>query len=76
MADHIYKEPILALRDVSMQFGGEIVLRDISLDVLNVVRPGVSQGQVVGFYGRSGIGKSVLCRLSRGCCRPAPAACW
>ena len=71
MTDHIYKEPILSLRDVSMQFGGEVVLRDISLDVLNVVRPGVSQGQVVGFYGRSGIGKSVLCRIIAGLLPPS-----
>ena len=70
MADHIYKEPILTLRDISMQFGGEVVLRDISLNVLNVVRPGVSQGQVVGFYGRSGIGKSVLCRIIAGLLPP------
>lgn len=71
MADHIYKDSILALRDVSMQFGGEVILRDISLDVLDVVRPGVSQGQVVGFYGRSGIGKSVLCRIIAGLLPPS-----
>ena len=71
MADHSYKEPILTLRDVSMQFGGEVILRDISLDVLNVVRPGVSQGQVVGFYGRSGVGKSVLCRIMAGLMAPS-----
>ncbi|WP_310395143.1 ATP-binding cassette domain-containing protein [Hymenobacter sp.] len=71
MADHSYKESILALRDISMQFGGEVILRDISLDVLDVVRPGVSQGQVIGFYGRSGIGKSVLCRIIAGLLPPS-----
>ena len=71
MADHIYKEPVLTLRDISMQFGGEVILRDISLDVLNVVRPSVSQGQVVGFYGRSGVGKSVLCRIIAGLLPPS-----
>ena len=71
MADHTYREPILTLRDISMQFGGEVILRDISLDVLNVVRPGVQQGQVVGFYGRSGIGKSVLCRVIAGLLPPS-----
>ena len=71
MADHVYKEPILTLRDISMQFGGEVILRDISLQVLDVVRPGVSQGQVVGFYGRSGIGKSVLCRIIAGLLAPS-----
>ena len=71
MADHTYQEPILTLRDISMQFGGEVILRDISLDVLNVVRPDVHQGQVVGFYGRSGIGKSVLCRIIAGLLLPS-----
>ena len=70
MSDHNYKEPILTLRDVSMQFGGEVILRDIDLEVLNVVRPSVNQGQVVGFYGRSGIGKSVLCRIIAGLLPP------
>ena len=70
MADHSYKAPVLTLRDISMQFGGEIILRDISLEVLDVMRPGVQQGQVVGFYGRSGIGKSVLCRIIAGLLPP------
>ncbi|MBC7448386.1 MAG: ABC transporter ATP-binding protein [Hymenobacteraceae bacterium] len=70
MADHSYHEPVLALRDISKQFGGEVILRDISLDILNVVRPGMEQGQVVGFYGRSGIGKSVLCRIIAGLMPP------
>lgn len=71
MADHSYKEPILTLQGVSMQFGGEVILRDISLAVLDVVRPGLSQGQVVGFYGRSGVGKSVLCRIIAGLLPPS-----
>ncbi len=71
MPDHTYHEPILSLRNISQQFDGELILRDISLDVLNVVRPGVKQGQVVGFYGRSGIGKSVLCRIISGLLPPS-----
>lgn len=71
MADHSYHEPVLSLRDISMQFGDEVILRDISLDVLNVIRPSVRQGQVVGFYGRSGIGKSVLCRIIAGLLLPS-----
>jgi ABC-type nitrate/sulfonate/bicarbonate transport system ATPase subunit len=67
---HSYQEPVLTLSKVSMQFNGELILRDISAQVLNVVRPGMSQGQVVGFYGRSGIGKSVLCRVMAGLVAP------
>ncbi len=70
MADHSYHDSVLSLTGISMAFGGEVILRDINLDVLNVVRPGLSQGQVIGFYGRSGIGKSVLCRISAGLLPP------
>lgn len=68
---HNYKEPVLTLQNVSMTFNGEVVLRDINAQVLDVVRPGMSQGQVVGFYGRSGIGKSVLCRIMAGLLAPS-----
>ena len=68
---HTYKEPILTLNGVSMTFHGEPVLRDINAQVLDVTRPGMNQGQVVGFYGRSGIGKSVLCRIMAGLIAPS-----
>jgi polar amino acid transport system ATP-binding protein/sulfate transport system ATP-binding protein len=66
-----YKEPILTLNGVSISFNGEPILRDINAQVLDVTRPGMNQGQVVGFYGRSGIGKSVLCRIMAGLIAPS-----
>jgi ABC-type nitrate/sulfonate/bicarbonate transport system ATPase subunit len=68
---HSYKDPLLTLQDVSMSFGSETILRDLNVQVLDVIRPGMSQGQVVGIYGRSGIGKSVLCRLLAGLASPS-----
>ena len=68
---HSYKEPLLTLQDVSVSFGPELILRDLNVQVLDVIRPGVSQGQVVGIYGRSGIGKSVLCRVLAGLAGPS-----
>nr|WP_254245035.1 ATP-binding cassette domain-containing protein [Hymenobacter sp. BRD67] len=68
---HSYKDPLLTLQDVSMSFGSEVILRDLNVQVLDVIRPGVCQGQVVGIYGRSGIGKSVLCRLLAGLAAPS-----
>jgi ABC-type nitrate/sulfonate/bicarbonate transport system ATPase subunit len=68
---HSYKDPLLTLQDVSMSFGSEVILRDLNVQVLDVIRPGMSQGQVVGIYGRSGIGKSVLCRLLAGLASPS-----
>ena len=68
---HSYKDPLLTLQDVSMSFGSEVILRDLNVQVLDVIRPGMYQGQVVGIYGRSGIGKSVLCRLLAGLASPS-----
>jgi len=71
MTEFTYEEPLLTLSNVSRQFEGELVLRDINLQVRNVVRPGMQQGQVVGFYGRSGMGKSVLSRMLAGLLPPS-----
>ncbi|RYY15004.1 MAG: ATP-binding cassette domain-containing protein, partial [Cytophagaceae bacterium] len=66
-----YKSPLLTLDHVSLHYGNDLILRDLNAQVLDVVRPGLSQGQVVGIYGRSGIGKSVLCRLLAGLAAPS-----
>ena len=66
MTDFSYTDALLTLSNISQQFGGEVVLRDINLEIRDVVRPGMHQGQVVGFYGRSGMGKSVLSRIIAG----------
>ncbi len=71
MTEFTYQEPLLTLSGVSRQFDGELVLRDINVQVRNVVRPGLEQGQVVGFYGRSGLGKSVLSRILAGLLPPS-----
>ncbi|WP_426061627.1 ATP-binding cassette domain-containing protein [Hymenobacter sp. B1770] len=70
MTTHSYKDPVLTLSGVSMSFNNELVLRDINAQILDVTRPNMHQGQVVGFYGRSGIGKSVLCRIMAGLIPP------
>lgn len=66
-----YKAPLLTLENVSLRYGPDLILRDLNAQVLDVIRPGVRQGQVVGIYGRSGIGKSVLCRLLAGLAAPS-----
>jgi ABC-type nitrate/sulfonate/bicarbonate transport system ATPase subunit len=71
MTPYFYKAPVLTLDNVSLTLNGETILRDISAQVLDVCRPGMNQGQVVGFYGRSGMGKSVLCRLMAGLLSPS-----
>jgi phospholipid/cholesterol/gamma-HCH transport system ATP-binding protein len=51
-------EVVLSVRDVSVAFGGKKVLDKLSLDVM--------RGEILGFVGASGAGKSVLLRTILG----------
>ena len=51
-------EVVLSVRDVSVSFGGKKVLDKLSLDVM--------RGEILGFVGASGAGKSVLLRTVLG----------
>ena len=61
-----YEETLLKVSDVSKTLGGKCILRDLDLEVKNLVRPGHTQGQVVGLLGPSGMGKTTLFRLLAG----------
>jgi polar amino acid transport system ATP-binding protein/sulfate transport system ATP-binding protein len=64
--DYTLKETLLAINHVSVEYGDAVILRDVNAVVRNIVRPGLSQGQVVGFLGPSGIGKTQLLRVLAG----------
>jgi phospholipid/cholesterol/gamma-HCH transport system ATP-binding protein len=55
-------EPLIAFRQVSMQFGAHRVLHGIDLDIL--------RGQTVAVIGESGCGKTVMLKLAIGLLRP------
>ena len=69
---HTYelKETLLTLDNVSLSLGGKVILNGVQACVKNVTRPGVSQGQVVGVLGPSGVGKTQLFRLLSGLTPP------
>jgi phospholipid/cholesterol/gamma-HCH transport system ATP-binding protein len=54
--------PVLSIRQVSMQFGAQRVLRGIDLDI--------HRGQTLAVVGESGCGKTVLLKLAIGLLRP------
>ena len=62
------KEPLLL--DVNVESfeyrAGEPILKNIKEQVLDIVRPGVNQGQVLAILGPSGIGKSTLFEVIAG----------
>jgi phospholipid/cholesterol/gamma-HCH transport system ATP-binding protein len=51
-------EPVISVRDIHVQFGNHVVLHDLDLDVY--------RGEILGFVGASGTGKSVLLRAILG----------
>lgn len=65
-----YKEVILKVEGVNLTLGGKLILRDVNLEIRNLVRPGMTQGQVVGLLGPSGVGKTRLFRIMAGLDQP------
>jgi len=65
-----YGATLLKVEDVSVSYDGIPILRDLNLEIKNLIRPGYTQGQVVGLLGPSGIGKTTLFRLLAGVDKP------
>lgn len=63
-------DTLLSINSVSMQYGDNVVLRDINISIQDLIRPGVVTGQIVGLLGPSGIGKSTLLRIIAGLQKP------
>jgi polar amino acid transport system ATP-binding protein/sulfate transport system ATP-binding protein len=68
--EYTKNETILKAENISLNLGGFQILKDVNVEVKNIVRPGVTQGQVVGFLGPSGIGKTKFFEILSGILRP------
>jgi ABC-type Fe3+/spermidine/putrescine transport system ATPase subunit len=64
------RETLLKTEGVNLWLGGRHILRDVEIELKNIHRPGVSQGQIVGLLGPSGIGKTQLFRILAGLNKP------
>lgn len=64
------KEVLLDVAGVEVDYGGVPVLRNLSAQIRDVVRPGMQQGQIVGLLGPSGVGKSTFFRVLAGLLTP------
>ncbi|MBC8110533.1 MAG: ABC transporter ATP-binding protein, partial [Verrucomicrobia bacterium] len=67
---HTKNECVLKIENVNLSFGEKVVLREVNAEVKNIVRPGMTQGQIVGFIGPSGIGKTKLFEIMAGLLKP------
>src|SRR5437868_15516977 len=59
-------ETILKVENVSLKLQNNLILQDINLEVKNLVRPGMMQGQVIGLLAPSGMGKTQLFEVLSG----------
>jgi NitT/TauT family transport system ATP-binding protein len=67
---HSYEGNVLRMNDIHLQYGDNVILRGVNASIENVVRPNMTQGQVVGLLGPSGIGKTQLLRIMAGLQEP------
>lgn len=74
MRQYERKERLLTIENLSLSYGEKLVLRDINLHIDNIVRPEMSQGQVVALLGLSGSGKTQLFRCIAGLNKPSSGA--
>ena len=64
--EYEHKEVILKAENINVALSGVPILRDVNLEIRDIVRPGTIAGQVVGLLGPSGIGKTTLFRVLAG----------
>ena len=60
------KDVVLDVAGVAVSIDGTPILRDVTFQVRDVVRPNMVQGQVVALLGPSGVGKTTLFRVLAG----------
>lgn len=72
MASRNYQktQTLLKAEGISLSFGDNLILRDVNVEIKDIVRPETVQGQIVGFLGPSGIGKSQFAEILTGLKRP------
>ncbi|HEV8267836.1 MAG TPA: ATP-binding cassette domain-containing protein [Thermoanaerobaculia bacterium] len=65
-----YGATLLRVDEVHLELGGKTILRDVNLEIKDIIIPGRTTGQVVGLLGPSGIGKTQLFRIMAGLNEP------
>jgi ABC-type nitrate/sulfonate/bicarbonate transport system ATPase subunit len=61
---------ILKAENISLNIGGNQILQDINIEIKDIIRPNVTTGQIVGFLGPSGVGKTKFFEILSGLLEP------
>ena len=69
--NYIKQDTLIKVENVSLSYGDKLILRDVNFEIKDIVRPGITQGQVVSLIGRSGIGKTQLFKILAGLNNPS-----
>jgi ABC-type Fe3+/spermidine/putrescine transport system ATPase subunit len=70
MSSYTFGDTLLKIEHVNLSYDGRPILKDVNAEVKNIIVPGHTRGQVVGFLGPSGIGKTQLFRIIAGLNKP------
>lgn len=65
-----FGQTLLKIEDISLEYDGRPILKNVNAEIKDIIRPGQVTGQVVGFLGPSGIGKTQLFRIIAGLNKP------
>ena len=68
--DYKLGDVLLRIEDVSLTLGDTRILRGVTGQVMDIIRPGCTQGQVIGLLGPSGSGKTQMSRILAGLQEP------
>lgn len=70
MTNYTEQNPLLTLSNISLKYGDKLILRDINIQIKDLVVAGSTTGQVCTVVGKSGVGKSQLFGLIAGLVQP------
>jgi polar amino acid transport system ATP-binding protein/sulfate transport system ATP-binding protein len=66
MEPYTLGKTLLEVRNVNLDYNGRSILKNVNVSIKDIIRPGIQTGQIVGFLGPSGMGKTQLCRIISG----------
>lgn len=70
MSNYTLGKSLLKIENVCLEYDGKPVLKNVNAEIKDILVPGKTTGQIVGFCGPSGIGKTQLFRIIAGLNQP------